>query len=195
MGRLQEVVLSEQSRAREEAEKRLNKLMKNLDHLERARREEEAPLLEANHTKQASQGLSSASGLRAQSIRIKYIQPAPPGALAWVAGVSRSMPAAACNLGCWPVWTQLQSAPGIGAGRELSVMLSRLCKALQNGFVGALSTAPICLPALQAAAAAAVHMDTACRLSLCLLSRHCCCASACLAARQLCAEMSGRGSA
>ena len=50
---LQEVVLSEQSRAREEAEKRLNKLMKNLDHLERARREEEAPLLEANHTKQA----------------------------------------------------------------------------------------------------------------------------------------------
>ena len=46
-------MLSEQSRAREEAEKRLNKLMKNLDHLERARREEEAPLLEANHTKQA----------------------------------------------------------------------------------------------------------------------------------------------
>ena len=64
VGYLQEVVLSEQSRAREEAEKRLNKLMKNLDHLERARREEEAPLLEANHTKQASQGLSSASGFR-----------------------------------------------------------------------------------------------------------------------------------
>ena len=50
---MQEVVLSEQSRARDEAEKRMQRLMKQLDYLERARREEEAPLLEANHKTQA----------------------------------------------------------------------------------------------------------------------------------------------
>lgn len=44
-------MLSEQSRAREEAEKKMGKLIKHLDHLERAHREEEAPLLEAAYAK------------------------------------------------------------------------------------------------------------------------------------------------
>ncbi|KAK9813797.1 hypothetical protein WJX73_010183 [Symbiochloris irregularis] len=48
---VQEVVLSEQSRAREEAEKKMGKLIKHMDHLERARREGEAPLLEAAYAK------------------------------------------------------------------------------------------------------------------------------------------------
>ena len=47
----QEVVLSKQSRAREEAEKKVGKLIKQQDHMECARRQEEAPLLEAAHSK------------------------------------------------------------------------------------------------------------------------------------------------
>lgn len=45
------MVLSEQSRAREEAEKKMGRLIKHMDHLERARREGEAPLLEAAYAK------------------------------------------------------------------------------------------------------------------------------------------------
>ncbi|KAK9917232.1 hypothetical protein WJX75_002153 [Coccomyxa subellipsoidea] len=40
-------VISEQQRARDEAEKKVHALSRRMDHLERARREEEAPLLEA----------------------------------------------------------------------------------------------------------------------------------------------------
>ena len=42
----QQVIL-EQQRARDEAEKKVHALSRRMDHLERARREEEAPLLEA----------------------------------------------------------------------------------------------------------------------------------------------------
>lgn len=40
-------VISEQQRARDEAEKKVHALSRRMDHLERARREEESPLLEA----------------------------------------------------------------------------------------------------------------------------------------------------
>ena len=40
-------MISEQQRARDEAEKKVHALSRRMDHLERARREEEAPLLEA----------------------------------------------------------------------------------------------------------------------------------------------------
>lgn len=40
-------MISEQQRAREEAEKKVHALSRRMDHLERARREEEGPLLEA----------------------------------------------------------------------------------------------------------------------------------------------------
>ena len=46
-------VISEQQRAREESEKKLNLLIRRLDHLERARRELETPLLEAKYAEQA----------------------------------------------------------------------------------------------------------------------------------------------
>ena len=42
-------VLSEQARARDEAEKRLAREARNLDHATRAKRQEEAPLIEAAH--------------------------------------------------------------------------------------------------------------------------------------------------
>ena len=45
-------VISEQQRAREEQEKKLNLLIRRLDHLERARRELETPLLEAKYAVQ-----------------------------------------------------------------------------------------------------------------------------------------------
>jgi len=45
-------VRSEQQRAKEEAEKKLQKYIRQLDHFERARREEEAPLIEEAHKKQ-----------------------------------------------------------------------------------------------------------------------------------------------
>eukprot|EP00884_Botryococcus_braunii_P006914 jgi/Botrbrau1/16223/Bobra.0066s0009.1 len=44
-------VMSENMKARQEAEARLNRLIKLMDHLERARREEEAPLLQAAYEK------------------------------------------------------------------------------------------------------------------------------------------------
>ena len=46
-------MISEQQRAREESEKKLNLLIRRLDHLERARRELETPLLEAKYAEQA----------------------------------------------------------------------------------------------------------------------------------------------
>jgi translation initiation factor 3 subunit A len=46
-------VRSEAQRLKEEAEKRLSRYMKQLDHFERARREEEAPVLQAAYQKQA----------------------------------------------------------------------------------------------------------------------------------------------
>ena len=49
-------VISEQQRAREESEKKLNLLIRRLDHLERARRELETPLLEAKYAEQARAG-------------------------------------------------------------------------------------------------------------------------------------------
>ena len=45
-------VRSEQQRAKEEAEKKLQKYIRQLDHFERARREEEAPLIQQAHEKQ-----------------------------------------------------------------------------------------------------------------------------------------------
>ena len=50
--------MSEQSRAREEAEKKMGRLIKQQDHLERARREEEAPLLEAAYAKKVLRPIS-----------------------------------------------------------------------------------------------------------------------------------------
>ena len=44
---LMELALSEQLRERQEMEKKLQKLAKTMDYLERAKREESAPLLEA----------------------------------------------------------------------------------------------------------------------------------------------------
>ena len=44
-------VRSEAQRLKEEAEKRLSRYMKQLDHFERARREEEAPVLQAAYQK------------------------------------------------------------------------------------------------------------------------------------------------
>ena len=41
------MALSEQLRERQEMEKKLQKLAKTMDHLERAKREESAPLIEA----------------------------------------------------------------------------------------------------------------------------------------------------
>jgi hypothetical protein len=46
-------VITEQQRARDEAEKRVAALHRRMDHLERARREEEAPLLEAAFARKA----------------------------------------------------------------------------------------------------------------------------------------------
>ena len=40
-------VITEQQRARDEAEKKVHLLHRRMDHFERARREEEAPLLDA----------------------------------------------------------------------------------------------------------------------------------------------------
>lgn len=45
-------VRTEQQRQKEEAEKRLHKYIRQLDHYERARREEELPLLQEAHKKQ-----------------------------------------------------------------------------------------------------------------------------------------------
>jgi len=60
-------VISEQQRAREEQEKKLNLLIRRLDHLERARRELETPLLEQKYAVQVRapprpcrQGIASA---------------------------------------------------------------------------------------------------------------------------------------
>ena len=44
---IMEMALSEQLRERQETEKKLLKLAKTMDHLERAKREEAAPLIEA----------------------------------------------------------------------------------------------------------------------------------------------------
>lgn len=44
---LMELALSEQQRERQEMEKKLQKLAKTMDYLERAKREEAAPLIEA----------------------------------------------------------------------------------------------------------------------------------------------------
>ena len=46
-------VRSEQQRVKEEAEKKLQRYIRQLDHFERARRDEEAPLIEEAHRKQA----------------------------------------------------------------------------------------------------------------------------------------------
>ncbi|KAK9833458.1 hypothetical protein WJX81_007146 [Elliptochloris bilobata] len=48
-------VISEQQRAREESEKKLNLLIRRLDHLERARRELETPLLETKYAEQVTE--------------------------------------------------------------------------------------------------------------------------------------------
>ncbi len=45
-------VRSEQQRVKEEAEKKLQRYIRQLDHFERARRDEEAPLIEDGHRKQ-----------------------------------------------------------------------------------------------------------------------------------------------
>lgn len=44
---LLDLAMSEQIKEREDREKKLNKLSKTMDHLERAKREESAPLIEA----------------------------------------------------------------------------------------------------------------------------------------------------
>ena len=49
---LMEDALSEQIRERQEAERKLNRLVKHMDHLERARREADVPLLQAAYAKQ-----------------------------------------------------------------------------------------------------------------------------------------------
>jgi len=49
---LMEDALSEQIRERQEAERKLNRLVKHMDHLERAMREAEVPLLKAAYAKQ-----------------------------------------------------------------------------------------------------------------------------------------------
>jgi translation initiation factor 3 subunit A len=49
---LMEDALSEQIRERQEAERKLNRLVKHMDHLERAHREAEVPLLQAAYAKQ-----------------------------------------------------------------------------------------------------------------------------------------------
>ena len=43
---------TEQQRAKEEAEKKMQKYIRQLDHFERARREEETPLIQEAHKKQ-----------------------------------------------------------------------------------------------------------------------------------------------
>lgn len=48
-------VMSENMKARQEAEAKLNRLIKQMDHLERARREEESPLLQAAYEKKVRQ--------------------------------------------------------------------------------------------------------------------------------------------
>lgn len=47
-------MISEQQRAREEAEKKVQAMTRRMDHLERARREEEAPLLEQEYAAKVS---------------------------------------------------------------------------------------------------------------------------------------------
>lgn len=44
---LLDLAMSEQIKERDDREKKLNKLSKTMDHLERAKREESAPLIEA----------------------------------------------------------------------------------------------------------------------------------------------------
>lgn len=44
---LLDMAMSEQMKERDDREKKLNKLSKTMDHLERAKREESAPLIEA----------------------------------------------------------------------------------------------------------------------------------------------------
>lgn len=44
---LLDLAMNEQMKEREDREKKLNKLSKTMDHLERAKREESAPLIEA----------------------------------------------------------------------------------------------------------------------------------------------------
>ena len=53
-------MISEQQRARDEAEKKVHALSRRMDHLERARREEEAPLLEAAFQKKVRATVSPA---------------------------------------------------------------------------------------------------------------------------------------
>lgn len=48
---LMEEALSEQIKERQEMERKLQKLSKTMDHLERAKREEERPLIEAAYQK------------------------------------------------------------------------------------------------------------------------------------------------
>jgi translation initiation factor 3 subunit A len=51
-------VVSEQLRQQQELQRKLAKLAKQMDHLERARREEEAPLLAAAHDRKLKVGRS-----------------------------------------------------------------------------------------------------------------------------------------
>lgn len=48
---LMEEALNEQQRERQESERKLQKLAKTMDHFERAKREEEAPLIDAAYQK------------------------------------------------------------------------------------------------------------------------------------------------
>jgi translation initiation factor 3 subunit A len=63
-------VITEQQRARDEAEKKVHAMNRRMDHLERARREEEAPLLEQAYATKVSnqyQLLSTCSHPRLKS--------------------------------------------------------------------------------------------------------------------------------
>lgn len=51
---------SEQQRIKEEGEKKLQRYIRQLDHFERARRDEEAPLIEAGHKEQVHLSVSKA---------------------------------------------------------------------------------------------------------------------------------------
>ena len=63
-------VRSEQQRVKEEAEKKLQRYIRQLDHFERARRDEEAPLIEAAHQRQVTAHNHYTTGSRGHSLGI-----------------------------------------------------------------------------------------------------------------------------
>lgn len=68
---LLDLAMSEQIKEREDREKKLNKLSKTMDHLERAKREESAPLIEAAYQQRLVE--ERVLHEREQQVSIRYL--------------------------------------------------------------------------------------------------------------------------